>query len=220
MSTTTDFVLQQEVLARQSDFFKAALKKEWAKRSAEDVTTVIICMPADYPEVFSIYAEWLYSGAIYSINNTAASQIDTEFKELALAHILGEKLIDRTFKNAIIDAFIEKIISDRTIDPALPVLVYDNTPSPSPLRRLLVDIYVQHGGPSLVTMDRSTAHLAPDFLIEFNTELYNKRSSPATGPIWMQSICARYHEHGKTDFVPCQRRTVMPNHFHPRQHSV
>lgn len=188
-----EFSIHQDNLTRNSEFFKTALKEEWSKKRTEG-QLMVIEMPDDDPNIFSIYADWLYSGLIYSTTENAGKGNDTEFKELTFAYILGEKILDIPFKNAVIDAVIEKFLVELIIDLELPKLVYDNTRPNAPLRRLLVDIYAYHADTSWMTRSSAKDHLHPTFVFDLNlAQLYNRDLKMET-PNYMKSTCI-YHEH-------------------------
>ena len=123
----------------RSEFFKSATKEEW--RKGKDAIKV----PEDDAEVFNVYVQWLYSGRIPLAIDTA--QMDYTF--LAKLYVLGEKLIDITFK----DAVINKIVANTRAlakngqryypSPSVVDIIYEHTMSGSPARHLMVDLYVR-----------------------------------------------------------------------------
>lgn len=116
---------------------RLALRGEW--KEARERT---IPFPEDDPEVFSVYQQWLYGGRIHTYSsNNALFKPDDEYKTLVQAYILGEKIMDQDFEDSIADAIVEKLRSLRRFDASLTDLVFDNTPSGLPLRRLWMDVY-------------------------------------------------------------------------------
>ncbi|KAF1349741.1 hypothetical protein BDV97DRAFT_389858 [Delphinella strobiligena] len=188
-----EFSIHQDILIRNSEFFKAAVKEEWLSEKAGEHFRVIE-MPDDDPNIFSIYADWLYSGLICSATEHSGKGNDTEFEDLTLAYILGEKLLDKSFKNAVIDAFIEKLISERVLDLELPKLIYDNTRPTSPFRRLLVDIYAHHADSSWMMRSSAKDHLHPSFLYDLSLAQLSNLTLKTETPAYIQSKCI-YHEH-------------------------
>lgn len=191
------FVLQQDVVMRQSGFFNAALKDEWNEGAVDDVVT-IVDMDDDDPGAFSIYAEWLWSGAIYTMadKNHAKRDDDTEYQQLVQAYILGDKLRDKDFQNTIIDAMIEKLVTSNFVDLKLANIIYESTLPASPLRRLLVDMYVWAGNPSWITREEVKPYLHSDFMFDLNCAHFkaNATGTSANGAPYLRSPCD-YHDH-------------------------
>ncbi|KAI4772678.1 hypothetical protein E4T52_12341 [Aureobasidium sp. EXF-3400] len=93
---------------------------------------------------FRLYAAWVYSGLIQKrilkIGVPGAENIS--YSNIGQAYILGDKLKDHKFKNAIVDCLLETIVSQGKMDLTLPNLIFDKTSASAPLKKLLVDIYV------------------------------------------------------------------------------
>jgi hypothetical protein len=85
------FFIHSAVLEKSSEFFGAALKSGWIEGHEHQVK-----LPEDDPRVFKTYANWLYTGTLQSL----------EYLELAKLYLLGEKLIDSTFQDIIINAIV------------------------------------------------------------------------------------------------------------------
>lgn len=215
------FILHRELLIGRSEYFKAALKGEWKTKETDETMLVLttIDLDDDDPAIFSIYAEWLHSGVICS-TSAGSQQYDTEFKTLVRAYILGDKLVDRGFKNTIIDAFIEKIHSDRRFDLEHPRLIYDNTPRQSPLRRLLVDIYVWQVTPSWMCGAGMKQHSHPDFVLDTKAAAELARCR-GTSYSWadLEPGCF-YHDHDDTHSSLLCLRRKMGTIFQPRARPV
>lgn len=180
-------------MIRTSDFFKTATKEIWLNKKTEELFPVIEMLD-DVPVNFSIYADWLYSGLIFNDDMIVNNDHDTEFHELALAYILGEKLLDKHFKNAVIDAFIEKVLDDLVIDVELSRLIYDNTPPGSQLRRLLADIYAYHGEPTWMEASSANETLDSEFVFDLSLAQLANRNLVTRVPPYMLSKCY-YHQH-------------------------
>jgi hypothetical protein len=96
-------------------------------------------LPALDSDAFDIYMEWLYK-----------TRIDTEDESedlltvLFKAHILGDLLDNQTFCRYVLEAIIEVCVGQGKL-PATDHInyVYDKTPSPCSLRRLLVGLFRQ-----------------------------------------------------------------------------
>ncbi|KAI5238392.1 hypothetical protein E4T43_07487 [Aureobasidium subglaciale] len=146
-----DFGIHQNILEHYSPFFKALLRADSApsliKNEDEPVVpqspkvSAVICLEADLA-AFKLYTEWVYSGHL--VSDTLRIQ-DTRSDALGQAYLLGEKLLDYGFKNAVLDAILNKIIVEGRVNLTLPNLIFDKTCHTSPLRKLLVDLHVWYG---------------------------------------------------------------------------
>ncbi|KAI5242433.1 hypothetical protein E4T42_07668 [Aureobasidium subglaciale] len=146
-----DFGIHQNILEHCSPFFKALLTADSApsliKNEDEPVVpqspkvNAVICLEADLA-AFKLYTEWVYSGHL--VSETIRIQ-DTKLDALGQAYLLGEKLLDCEFENAVVDAILNQIIVEGRVDLTLPNLIFDKTCHTSPLRKLLVDLHVWYG---------------------------------------------------------------------------
>lgn len=133
------FFIHCNLICTFSPFFNAACSGFW-KESQESV----VKLPEDYPEIFELYVKWLYTGELVKLSTNAEEEDypeHTTLTVLACAWFLGDKLLDSTFKNAAIDAIIERVRETNHYPCALASFIYENTTEESPLRRLLVDFY-------------------------------------------------------------------------------
>jgi hypothetical protein len=89
---------------------------------------------------FRLYTEWVYSGLIpkraLMITESETETGDICFQNIGQAYILGQKLQDQNFKNAIIDLLLETIVAQGKMDLTLPTLIFDKCSATAPLRKL------------------------------------------------------------------------------------
>lgn len=145
----------EHYISRRSDFFKAALKKEW-----KEGQTRIIKLPEEQPANVANYLDFAYG------RNLPTKQIDQKLLEnkptldpalaspsctLADLYLLGERVLDSGIQNAVTEEII-RIDSLRLDKGALHFpsatfvnKIYTGTTPKSPMRRLIVDIHVSHG---------------------------------------------------------------------------
>ncbi|KAH7345984.1 hypothetical protein BKA66DRAFT_576724 [Pyrenochaeta sp. MPI-SDFR-AT-0127] len=147
--------IHQDVLSRNSEFLKRALKPEWAALRDEPD---IIDLSTHSPNDVKAYAHWLYSGTIPTrdFDDENGSKSDPIWIDLANAYVFGEKIMDRNYQKASLDT----IAAYQANAPDFPcaesfVIIYDGTPDGSPARKLLSDMYA-HG-----------AYDAPDWKKEY-----------------------------------------------------
>ncbi|KAK3700452.1 hypothetical protein LTR37_015956 [Vermiconidia calcicola] len=136
------FCVHPALLQKHSNIFEAALKKEWTSGQQR-----IVDLWEENPDTFTLYAQWLYTGKLFTKREPAS----TSYKRYAELYVLGEKLIDRTFQNRVMDATVaakrEPDENGRKYRPnaSLSSIVYSGTPKGSPLRRFMVDCYLRSG---------------------------------------------------------------------------
>lgn len=205
------FYVHASALTATSDFFKSALKKEW--NTTDDRS---IDLNNETPDQFNTYVQWLYSGEVSAGRTSEASKdikseifVINQYITLATLYVLGERLNDTTFQDSVINAMVfnlrEKTETNRTICPASLVIntIYDNTTRKSPVRRLLVDIYVRYGNESFEVSDEVVNH---EFLSELSHALVKDRvllhKDEKNYNALICGIPCGYHNHDKDR--PCQ----------------
>ncbi|KAK1080378.1 hypothetical protein LTR33_005593 [Friedmanniomyces endolithicus] len=170
------FYVHERLLRSTSEFFKAALSKEWKGGQARKVE-----LPDDSVCSFEGYTRWLYTGKLAVIE----SGKDTEVGLLASLYGFGEKIIDEQFQNCVIDALVAATRTDvpdnaggsnhwyptkGTVDS-----IYRITPKGSPARRLMVDMHTINAQEAWIDVDcpEQNNH---EFLIDLAISLLNNRS--------------------------------------------
>jgi len=135
-------------LTRDSDFFAAAMKKEWAEGQ-----TRTIKLPEESPDVAAHYLSYLYSGKLFTedIKSVSGQTIVPCSDLLASLYVSCERYLNRKLQSAIIAEIIRLTsMSDNEGKHWIPTekcvaTVYHGTPKGSPARRLLVDLQVASG---------------------------------------------------------------------------
>ncbi|EUC39650.1 hypothetical protein COCMIDRAFT_41860 [Bipolaris oryzae ATCC 44560] len=158
-----------EVLTSTSDFLKNAMKPEW--RADKNCP---IDLSGEDPKVVESYCQWLYSGKIVRHGNSKSIS-----KSMCRLFVLGESLMDRPFKNAVLDSMMDGIHSKPKFHATREgvKIIYEGTPKGSPARRLLVDMWAY-----LMTARRNLDNLVSlrgtDFFEELIPALIAVRSVP------------------------------------------
>ncbi|KAJ5092917.1 hypothetical protein N7456_008778 [Penicillium angulare] len=135
------FTVHEQLIFASSPFFKAAFTGKW-KESKER----IISLPQDDPDAFAIYAHWLYYKTIPEHDDFNAGTMTT----LVKAYIMGDKILDRSFQNKVIDRIYNTGVAlgkDGTRyvpDCGSIALAYEETPPDSLLRLLLIDLWTKN----------------------------------------------------------------------------
>lgn len=145
----TTFKIHDKLGRRASKFFAAALKKGW--KEGEKRTAHL----SEYdPEHFQLFFSYIYHRGIFSSESDDVRQDETttrtdkEWDRLAKAWALGNYLQATEFKDAVADAIFEKAYSlgseEYQYTGPMHEIIYPNSTSQAPIRRLLVDIAAAH----------------------------------------------------------------------------
>jgi hypothetical protein len=118
------FTLYENLATRSSDFFRAAMSRDW--KESREKKVVLADAKGD---VFEGYLQWLNIGDITFHRNGS-------YSELADLYILGDYLGVSKFRGAVLDCLVERACSTETMAPnaILIARVWDQTRSGSPLR--------------------------------------------------------------------------------------
>ena len=169
-----ELIVHESCITRNSEFFKAALKKEWI----EGQTRTIKLPEETSTESFVNYLNFAYNeklptedmNIVYSGGFTDDPQL-----ELAKIYVIGERMLDRAVQKAVVRESIH-LTTIKSPDnnchfpgSASIHLIYDGTTRGSPMRRLMVDFYVTRG---LAKLPYQGQH--PEFLEELAEELQGK----------------------------------------------
>lgn len=207
------FAIHSNILKHRSPFFKTLLESDTRavgtngeldeERSSEQDMTPIIEFEGSII-AFRLYAEWIYSGRVpRRLSDGEGSTEDTSLHNIGQAYILGERLQDHRFNNAIVDFLLEAIITQRKMDLTLPTLVFEKTSVSAPLRKLLVDFYVLYGHKDWLKPTASNETISAVFLSDLATAFLARKyhdSSPTTN-VSMLNGC-QYHEHPNGKLCP------------------
>jgi hypothetical protein len=114
------------------------------------------------------------------------------FVQLARAYVLGEKLIDAKFKNAIIDTFVAVGAKTRynPIGECVDIL-YEGTPEGSPARKMVVDACRRYAHGSLNWME-GFEKCPKVFLIDAVMELVKRK--PSSDQNWLDDPRVYYEK--------------------------
>ena len=164
-----------------------------------------IALPEDDVNTFHTYVQWLYTGKI-------PCQTDRRpLGYLALARLygFGEKVIDKTLKDTVLDAIVACTFQaneqgHRTFPMKDTVkTIYKSTSVGSPARRLMVDMYLAHGNEQMVSEKSHLNHKA--FLQDLSRALLKERVLPDNAKRKFSQLMSgtpcSYHQHGEDE--PC-----------------
>lgn len=157
------FSVHESVIVHRSEFVRLSLQGDW-KEAKERV----IPLSDDDPAMFALYQHFLYSGAIYTKGLDTGTHTSNEYELLVKMYVFGEKILDSGFKDATIDAMIDKMRTNECFDTRLTDLVYDGTPEGSPLRRLWLEVYYWAGKAEWLDENCVGAPVNSEFLCDFS----------------------------------------------------
>ncbi|KAG9515702.1 hypothetical protein KCV07_g7220, partial [Aureobasidium melanogenum] len=144
---------------------------------------------------FRLYTEWVYSGRIQK-GALEVSAEDIDFSSIGQAYILGEKLQDQKFKNAVINLLLQTIITQGMMDLTFPTLVFKETSASAPLRRLLVDLYVCYGYKDWLKPDGSKEAISGTFLSDLSAAFFDRHGHDGVTKAKVLALNpCNYHEH-------------------------
>ncbi|KAM0722925.1 hypothetical protein Q7P37_001123 [Cladosporium fusiforme] len=168
--------------------------------------------PETTPETFELYRLFLYTSKLFSHvpsidqdhadNGHAEAHEDREWMRLANAYLLGLKLGDEKFCNAVVDGLLEKVGEADRYPTGLATEVYTHTAPGDKLRALIVDLHVWKGQGTGVRAPHDDASGPPEFTQDVLHGL-----TAAGGAVYSQEVpmpwevegCEKYHVHGETE---------------------
>jgi len=177
------------------------MKKKWTGDNDR-----ILELPDDEPENIKVYVAWLYSNRTFTkLEDGVDKESDIGFNGLLNAYIFGDKIQDSDFKDAIIDAFIEKTEETKSYYINARKM-WEYTPPGALIRRYMVDTYVWEGREKWLEY---IPYLNQDFLVELGRALYKRIKLPKdyTGVAPFVHDSCLYHEHTSKG-KPCYKAST------------
>ncbi len=153
-------------------------------------------MPEETSAVIKRFQLWAYTGSPLLHEEVIK---DTPWKELVRLYLFAERFGIPNMQNAVIDMLVAKEHASSTTPTKQLRLIYDNTPSTSPLRRYMVDVSAQLGHLDrwFTAPEAFLGRYPHAFLLELAVEQYNllkKRSKTHD----RKALGCTYHVHPST----------------------
>ncbi|KAK5675406.1 hypothetical protein LTS10_011848 [Elasticomyces elasticus] len=189
------FFVHPSLLVKHSAFFAAALKKDWQEGQDRAVK-----LPEAEPEVFSNYVQWLYSGAVPCKDATNSGEAD-----LIKLWILADLLMAPKLQDLIATTIITARRTEKcTLAWEVVNETYSKTAEGSPLRRLVIDLYVKAGTADWLSKDTRT--VPQEFMTDLTKALLSQRMVKETAKTeelkgLYAGVPCGYHVHDKDK--PC-----------------
>ncbi|KAJ0414044.1 hypothetical protein BJY00DRAFT_295821 [Aspergillus carlsbadensis] len=172
----TVYSVHEALVFTSSPFFEKAMAGEWKESSQRTIQ-----LPDDEPSTVALYVHWLYYRTLPVFCDEPGLPGNAEYLDLVKAYVFGDKILDTTFQNAIIDAMIEKSGSKARDGaswyPVGEVLeyAYNNIAEPAPILELLVDMYVTTARRSWLYDWANPATIPQPFLLSLSSKLLHRR---------------------------------------------
>ncbi|KAE9982474.1 hypothetical protein EG328_010864 [Venturia inaequalis] len=206
--TFQTFVMHEGLVRVQSPFFESAMAHDW-KEAREKV----VRLPDDEPDTFRAYFLWAYNHRLFC-QPLVEPPDKAEVKRMDLlirCYILGDKLMDDDFQDAIVDVLVQFCEQANTWPITMTRFIFENTPVTSPLRAFIVDVIVHLNFLKYWNTMTSTDCLEThneDALFHITRTFMRLRDVPVskqTAPFRGSDRCV-YHNHKKHD-KPCYKET-------------
>lgn len=206
-----EFPVHKALLVRHSEYFAAALGKGWKEGKGRYVT-----LDCGVTEQFKAFCNFLYTGKIYTmLDENMAGELSSgqscEWKALCDLWIFGEERLSTSFKDAVVDAMIAKVISNEGVPNCYAPTIYQYSAETSSVRRLLVHIGVWDiSAGNLASTERPSHPAAVEYLYDLAVALDQLKDTgrKGRGPYATSDTCA-YHEH-VAEGKPCYT-TMFPS---------
>jgi hypothetical protein len=177
------FKVHIDVINDHTDYFRSHMNFDRTLNgdgSTADAACVISLSDHD-PEAFALWRTWIYTGKLAILPETpfppeSVDERTAHYSILAHAYVLGDYLVDVAFMNAIADVYVlnaRGIDNTRALYPSNEEIgvLYDGTSPDSPIRKLLVDIWMYRGKVEWLEKETEEGILPREFLVEVVREL-------------------------------------------------
>ncbi|KAF1973571.1 hypothetical protein BU23DRAFT_132966 [Bimuria novae-zelandiae CBS 107.79] len=172
------FKIHEHVICDHTEYFHNHMKDAWTVMKDEQR---VIELPNDNPDAFALWRTWIYTEKIAILPEQPFSAEGMEersahYAVLAHAYVLGEMILDIPFMNAIADVYVLNARGGDGVRAHYPTnediaVLYDGTSPDSPIRKLLVDIWMYRGKVEWLDKELDDGALPREFLIEVTREL-------------------------------------------------
>lgn len=202
-SARKTYILEKSTLELHSTFFARSLSMRNATNGA-----YAMFLPDANPEMFNIFRHFVRCGQIHSsqdddfelakganANNGDREYTDREWGRLVGSWLLGEKLESCSFKDAVVDATIDKVLKDDCYAAYIQDDIYPKSTTKSAIRRLIVDVAIWNHDSGVMNRQGYREHLGR-FYFDLGRAMHalKRQGLPDSAPYKSHDPC-KYHEH-------------------------
>ncbi|KAF2444321.1 hypothetical protein P171DRAFT_485776 [Karstenula rhodostoma CBS 690.94] len=177
------FKIHIDVLNDHTSYFRSHLNFDRAISGSDAPPEPPTISLSDHdPDAFALWRTWIYTGKLAILPDpplapdSSLDERTAHYAVLAHAYILGDYLVDVPFMNAVADVYVlnaRGIDGSRALYPSNEEIgvLYDGTSPDSPIRKLLVDIWMYRGKVEWLETEAEDGVLPREFLVEVVREL-------------------------------------------------
>ena len=193
--------MHKNLICEASPFFQNAFARHNWKETQEG----FVSLPDDSVDVVHSYVRWIYLQKVITPSPQWDKKRDDPVQDfLAACYAFGDKVQDIDFKDAVIDASLQRTRNMKNLSGSMIKTIYAHTHENSPARKLYVDILYWWGSDEVFQRREWMKQLrSEDFLLDCIAALaksryngYNERTYGKRAP-YENNSCI-YHEHTKT----------------------
>lgn len=182
--TREKLVVHGHCLTRSSEFFQAALKKEW-----KEGQTRTIKLPESKTGEVEQYLDFVYEGLLVSHLIQTGNDLKEADSQMALCRLytFAERVLDTPLRNAIVEEQL-RLLSLEDDDRSCwcpswgsAAAIYEGTPASSPMRRFVLDVIVTRGRAQWIDDDEGLPVCPRELLTDVVRE-FIKKAQEQVGP--------------------------------------
>ncbi|GAB7329948.1 hypothetical protein MBLNU13_g01650t1 [Cladosporium sp. NU13] len=203
------FILRKNLATRHSDVIRKAFAGGW-KEAKENM----VRFPEESPEAFQMFVTFLDTGVIhlchFKSNRPVVAQevadsrdVDEEWKKIAEAWLLGERLCCTSFKDALVDKMVHILQTTAEIPKTMLPKIITGSVARSGMRDLLVDLAAYHLFAADLE-DQPDNDRYASYWKQVAIACRHRITNPSlNAPYDNGDVGCRYHDHGKGN--PCYK---------------
>lgn len=185
------FTVHENLICSRGELFKRLIETD--RKISNSRTIRLRHLGHHY---FEVYLHWLYRGIFTKVPERTRPGADSYYLYFARAYVLGLKVEDDDFQDAVLDAFVD--LSNSPIDgllwlPGADVIlyIYDTTTKNDKARALIVDMLETRAERDWLENTVDVNYISKEFLYDFSIALSKRKANkqPET-----DDPC-KYHRH-------------------------
>ncbi|KAF2723560.1 hypothetical protein K431DRAFT_301804 [Polychaeton citri CBS 116435] len=146
-----------------------------------------------YAAAQRVYVQWLYQDKIFIQQRDESRKDSQDLDTLFKCYVFGEKIQDVVFQNTVIDSIFACVHEEEGDGtrwyPTDADTLYEGTPQGSPLKMLIVDMFIYHGHQDWIKAEQNA-----DFLVDLAKTFLELRPKPSDSPAVSRTTSSVYHK--------------------------